>query len=186
MTKTVFVLEDNQDLLNDIKEEARRIGWEVRAARCVEEASELAEKVGREMHAALIDLMVPMTRTALSTLDELLQKRMDFVLKRTNKGRSLNLSADELVAARQELTAIDAKIQECVEPEGGRLFLAEATKAKLSAYWEIVVFSARDKTKDGLDTRMEASLPPGKEIVWLHKPVPPDELTRLLQRLANA
>lgn len=185
MNKTLFVLEDNQDLLSDIEDEAKSSGWVVHAARCVEDARRLAVEKGKQARAALIDLMVPVKRDALRTLDQLLRKRMEFVLGQTHRGKKLNLSVDELLEARQGLAAIDARIQECVEPEGGRLFLAEATRDKLADDWEIVIFSARDQTKDDLGRRVMDSVPSGKMVSWLHKPVPPDELTTLLSRLAQ-
>lgn len=136
--KTVFLLNDDDQMLEILFKLCRSLNVRVVTSQCVVEAVKLAEKLaatGTEV-LAFVDLMVPLSLSDLYALRKALEGRRRAVQ------RCLVAGADReqrLREAREEIDAFDLQTRDLIDAEGGLTFLRESSR--WIQEWRIVIMS---------------------------------------------
>lgn len=176
---TLFLLEDSKDLFDRVIRLAKRMGWQVIAARSLEEAKQICSDNAARVDVALIDLMVPSSEKELTKVDAFLKQRSDQGDIKTNRKSSL----EEKLNADAQMDIIDKQIMSLILDDGGIQFLKFASDKNLfdNARISVAVFTARRSDKEmtpsleKLESAVKAALgqPPH---MWFDKPVNPLDL----------
>ena len=159
-----FVLDDDNDLVEELMELGREIDSMPIVTQCIDDAIAAAKTHSCEICVAFIDMMLPKSPKDLLTLNDLMRQREGL-----DTGRPLMDPGS--------LRAIDDQIRPLIDINGGFTFLKSEAQVAM-AEWVIYVFSARTPPAN-----IEEELKCGQalEVKWMQKPVEPDEILDLLK-----
>lgn len=158
-----FVLEDNEEMLTELKELGKELGSEPITARSIEAAVEVTNEHSDKICLAFIDMMVPKSEADLLKLDQLMQDRAEW-------------SAGEPGVCRR-IREIDAEIPPLIDLHGGLNFLRGISEEKIK-HWKVYLFSSRTPTAI---ERNHKGLSHLHIVKWLAKPVDDDLLFELIR-----
>ena len=137
----VLVLEDNREILEQLKRMAKRADFEFKGVRSVDEAVNFARLANGKIGAVLVDMMVPLSENDVLALDLLILKR-DELLGELIPADGQEPQKDAQVLVGKKLDEVDAKINHLVRINGGITFLEQA-KQYLPPN-RIVILTTRD------------------------------------------
>lgn len=176
--KTLFVLDDHDDLAHRLVKLVEGRKLDVIHVRCVEDgvnaARVLADKNKPEV-LAILDMMLPITREDLAALDAALLKRekvMSRLFRNGVKPRRME------PAAMQQLGDLDEELRHSCELYGGIAFLLESVHA--IAGWRVVILSAHSIVE------LKDMIPPEVRVErFFEKPCLYDDLVDLVIEFAG-
>lgn len=189
MKKKLFILEDNEDLVEEVSALAKECGLEVTTARSLDDGIEKALMLCKGAETAsimgIIDLMLPTTNRDLGALDKLLEQREKIIVEGLGKdGQAQREQAEQADRdTRAALTEIDSEIQAVVNIDAGIEFLKQTWESGVED-WRLCFFSSRSRQK--LEKAIKAVTRIDLSLRWLQKPVEADAVISQLNEFNNS
>ena len=137
--KVVFVLNDDDEMLEMLIELCRFLNVRVVTSQCVVEGVQLAEKLAAtgDDVLAFVDLMLPLSLSDLNAVRKALEGRRRIVQRRLE---ARDDQEHRLCEGTKEIVAFDYQIRLLIDAEGGLTFLRESRW--WTQPWRIVIMSA--------------------------------------------
>jgi len=178
----LLLLLDDDTTAGQVAELAKRIGWKVEHARCVESGMSVTTKIATQdcnnptTILVFVDLALALTNADLRKLDKHLRVREGLLEKYLSQDALEDINVTNLEQIKEKLHTVDKSIRPLVSMDGGRKFLEE--NKEFVRAWKIVIFSECDQVS--LRKPITEMLGDGL-IAWLHKTAPMEKIRSILE-----